>query len=91
MADSGRLVKMDVDYSEIVDRRLPELQELAKVIKGAWEHCACAGNGSMKNVTFVHSNNARYGWSALIRVLTAHDMYMYRQCMRPSIRIHAFK
>ena len=31
MADSGRLMKMDVDYSEIVDRRLPELQELAKV------------------------------------------------------------
>lgn len=31
MADSGRLVKMEVDYSDSVDRLLPECQELAKV------------------------------------------------------------
>ena len=31
MADSGRLVKMEVDYSDAVERRLPEVQEMAKV------------------------------------------------------------
>ena len=31
MANSGRLVKMEVDYSAIVEQRLPELQEMAKV------------------------------------------------------------
>ena len=31
MADSGRLMKMEVDYSETVERRLPEVQEMAKV------------------------------------------------------------
>ena len=31
MADSGKLVKMEVDYSEIVEKRLPEVQEMAKV------------------------------------------------------------
>ena len=31
MADSGRLVKMEVDYCETVDRKLPEVQEMAKV------------------------------------------------------------
>ena len=31
MADSGRLVKMEVDYSDTVERRLPEVQEMAKV------------------------------------------------------------
>ena len=31
MADSGRLVKMEVDYSDAVDKALPECQELAKV------------------------------------------------------------
>jgi 26S proteasome regulatory subunit N5 len=30
MADSGRLVKMEVDYSEMVEQRLPEVQEMAK-------------------------------------------------------------
>lgn len=31
MADSGRLVKMEVDYSDAVERKLPEVQEMAKV------------------------------------------------------------
>lgn len=31
MADPGRLVKMEVDYSDTVERRLPEVQEMAKV------------------------------------------------------------
>ena len=31
MADSGRLVKVEVDYSDTVDSRLPEVQEMAKV------------------------------------------------------------
>ena len=31
MADSGKLVKMDVDYSETLEKRLPEVQEMAKV------------------------------------------------------------
>lgn len=31
MADSGKLMKMEVDYSDTVDRRLPEYQEMAKV------------------------------------------------------------
>ena len=31
MADSGRIVKMEEDCSQAVDRTLPECQELAKV------------------------------------------------------------
>ena len=31
MADPGRLVKMEVDYGDTVERRLPEVQEMAKV------------------------------------------------------------
>lgn len=31
MADSGRLMKMEVDYSETVEKKLPEVQEMAKV------------------------------------------------------------
>ena len=31
MATDGRLVKMEVDYSDIVDKRLPEIGEMAKV------------------------------------------------------------
>ena len=31
MTESGKLVKMEVDYSDIVDKSLPELQEMAKV------------------------------------------------------------
>ena len=31
MADSGKLVKMEVDYSDTVDKSLPEFQEMAKV------------------------------------------------------------
>lgn len=31
MTESGKLVKMDVDYSETVDKRLPECIEMAKV------------------------------------------------------------
>lgn len=31
MADSGKLVKMEVDYSETVEKKLPEVQEMAKV------------------------------------------------------------
>lgn len=31
MADSGKLMKMEVDYSDTVDKRLPEYQEMAKV------------------------------------------------------------
>ncbi|CAI8038715.1 26S proteasome non-ATPase regulatory subunit 12 [Geodia barretti] len=30
MADSGRLVKMEVDFSEAVEKKLPEVQEMAK-------------------------------------------------------------
>lgn len=30
MAADGRLVKMEVDYSETVDKKLPEVQEMAK-------------------------------------------------------------
>ena len=37
MADSGRLVKMEVDYSDAVDKALPECQELAKVGVRRWE------------------------------------------------------
>ena len=32
MTDSGRLVKIVVDYTETVDKRLPECIEMAKVI-----------------------------------------------------------
>ena len=32
MADSGKLVKMEVDYSKAVDKMLPECQELVKVL-----------------------------------------------------------
>lgn len=36
MADAGKLVKMEVDYSDTVDKKLPECQEMAKVCqKGA--------------------------------------------------------
>ena len=31
MDDGGRLVKMEVDYSNTVDKTLPECQEIAKV------------------------------------------------------------
>ena len=31
MADSGKLLKMEVDYSDTVDKSLPEFQEMAKV------------------------------------------------------------
>ena len=31
MADPGRIVKMEVDYNDTVERRLPEVQEMAKV------------------------------------------------------------
>ena len=31
MAESGKLVKMEVDYSDAVDKSLPEFQEMAKV------------------------------------------------------------
>ena len=31
MADDGRLVKMEVDYSNTVDKILPECQEMARV------------------------------------------------------------
>jgi hypothetical protein len=31
MTEPGKLVKMEVDYSDAVDKTLPELQEMAKV------------------------------------------------------------
>ena len=31
MTESGKLLKMEVDYSDTVDKSLPELQEMAKV------------------------------------------------------------
>ena len=31
MAGDGRLVKMEVDYSDTVDKKLPECQEMARV------------------------------------------------------------
>jgi len=31
MADVGKVVKMEVDYSDTVDKKLPECQEMAKV------------------------------------------------------------
>ena len=31
MADSGKLVKMEIDHSSTVDQVLPECQEMAKV------------------------------------------------------------
>ena len=31
MADSGKLLKMEVDYSDTVNKSLPEFQEMAKV------------------------------------------------------------
>ena len=31
MTESGKLLKMEVDYSDAVDKSLPELQEMAKV------------------------------------------------------------
>ena len=34
MADPGKLVKMEVDYSQAVDQALPECQELVKVLPG---------------------------------------------------------
>ncbi len=30
MSADGKLVKMEVDYSDAVDKRLPEVQEMAK-------------------------------------------------------------
>jgi 26S proteasome regulatory subunit N5 len=30
MADSGRLVKMEVDFSDTLEKKLPEVQEMAK-------------------------------------------------------------
>ena len=32
MADEGKLVKMEVDYSSTVDEKVPECEKLAKVI-----------------------------------------------------------
>ena len=32
MSASGKLIKMEMDYSETVDKRLPEYQEIAQVI-----------------------------------------------------------
>ena len=32
MASDGRLVKMEVDYSDTVEKRLPECVEMAQVI-----------------------------------------------------------
>ena len=34
MADSGKIVKMEVDHSQAVDQLLPECQELVKVRRG---------------------------------------------------------
>ena len=31
MTEPGKLLKMEVDYSDTVDKKLPELQEMAKV------------------------------------------------------------
>ena len=31
MADDGKLVKMEVDYSSTVDEKVPECEKLAKV------------------------------------------------------------
>lgn len=31
MTESGKLLKMEVDYSDAVDKNLPELREMAKV------------------------------------------------------------
>lgn len=31
MATSGKIVKMEVDFSDTVDKKLPEYQELAQV------------------------------------------------------------
>ena len=31
MADSGKLMKMEVDHSDTVDKSLPEYQEMARV------------------------------------------------------------
>ena len=42
MEESGRLEKMEVDYSDTVDRRLPELQEMAKVREDRTSNCALA-------------------------------------------------
>ena len=38
MADVGKLVKIDVDYSDAVDKKLPECQEMAKVCRGHFIH-----------------------------------------------------
>ena len=36
MAASGKIIKMEVDFSDTVDKKLPEYQELAQV-------CICCG------------------------------------------------
>jgi len=35
MADSGKLVKQEKDFSETVDKELPACQELAKVFRNS--------------------------------------------------------
>ena len=32
MATSGKIIKMEVDFSDTVDKKLPEYQELAQVL-----------------------------------------------------------
>ena len=61
MADSGRLVKMEVDYSVIVERRLPELQEMAKVRNRSRENGGCDPVGTRTQSTkFTTSVRARW-------------------------------
>ena len=47
MADAGKLVKMEVDYGDTVDKRLPECQEMAKVCQGSFiaRECSTIGLG----------------------------------------------
>ena len=40
MTASGRLIKMEVDFSDTVDKKLPEYQELAQVLL-IYSHATC--------------------------------------------------
>lgn len=61
MADSGRIVKMEVDYTENVDRTLPECQELAKVSLLMYVHTTTEEQGTKIHLS--RTNETVYGHS----------------------------
>lgn len=65
MADSGKILKMEVDYSDTVDKSLPDFQEMARVRILYYAHCGFSliKAHQISNVSVIW-NNSLIEWTS---------------------------